>query len=153
MNVTADDFRKHFALLSDEALLATNRGDLVAVAQACYDEELANRGLNEADETVAEEAEALPEPSHEGDEGFVTVATYTVADEVRMARGLLQMAEIPSIVESEPTALGAMRLMVPAAMVEEALEILNGEELSEEELAAQAEAAGSEQSEDDEPAA
>lgn len=58
MNVSADDFRRHFELLSDAALLTTNRDDLTAVAQSCYDEEVAHRHLNEPEVAAEEEAGA-----------------------------------------------------------------------------------------------
>jgi hypothetical protein len=51
MEVTAVDFRKHFELLSDESLLETNREELVEVAQQCFDEEVARRGLNETEDS------------------------------------------------------------------------------------------------------
>jgi hypothetical protein len=144
MNISADDFRKHFALLSDEALLETNPGDLVALARTCLDEEIASRGLNAAGgetETEAVEGVVETEPDKDEEEGLVSIASYTVADEARMARGLLQIAEIPAFLANESAALGALHLMVPASMVAAALEVLS-EEMSEEELAAQAEAAG-----------
>jgi hypothetical protein len=138
MDITADDFRRHFELLSDAALLATNRDDLVETARECYDAEVSRRGLN-APETVAEEVSQQRASSQEG---FVLVATYLVAEEANLARGLLQDAEIPSQIDVNYT-LGPveLRLLVPEDLVEEALEIL-GSEISEEELAAQAEAAG-----------
>ncbi len=37
--------RRHYALLSDEALLEMDRADLVEVAQQLYDHEIARRGL------------------------------------------------------------------------------------------------------------
>ena len=46
MEVSLDDFRRHFEILSDDALLATNREDLVESARECYDEEVTRRGLN-----------------------------------------------------------------------------------------------------------
>ena len=49
MDVTLDDFRKHFELLSDDALLETNRDELVEAAQQCYDAEIARRGLHAPD--------------------------------------------------------------------------------------------------------
>jgi hypothetical protein len=144
MDVSLDDFRRHFGLLSDTALLATRREDLVESAQACLDEELSRRGLStdgaDAAETAGENAEAEPDPS--GDEP-VSIATCTVAEEASLARGLLRIASIPCHLANEYTGLGGfqLELMVPAAFVEQALEVL-GAEISDEELAAQAEAAG-----------
>ena len=43
MQIDIEYLRRHYASLSDEALLAIDRGELVETAQACYDEELARR--------------------------------------------------------------------------------------------------------------
>lgn len=142
VNVSAADFRKHFELLSDEALLETNRGDLVEIAQQCLDEEMARRGLNSAEE--APEA-ANDSSQHEASisEKLVLVGTFLSGEELNMARGLLEEASIPYHVENPLAALGGveLRLLVPETLEADAREILNAE-ISEEELAAQAEAAG-----------
>jgi hypothetical protein len=160
MDVSLDDFRRHFGILSDDALLATRREDLVESAQQCLDEELSRRGLltgeSDSGAVAAESAEA--EPDSAGGEP-VSIATYTVAEEASLARGLLRIASIPCHLANEYTGLGGfqLELMVPAAYVEQALDVL-GAEISDEELAAQAEAAGElegefeeEDQEDDEP--
>jgi len=143
VEVSLDDFRRHFELLSDAALLATNRDDLVESARECYDEEVARRGLNTppADEPAGDATSAAL-AGHEGEE-LVLIATYNIPDEASLARGLLESAEIPYQLQNEYVALGGfqLRLMVPAAFEEQALEVLQSE-ISEEELAAQAEAAG-----------
>lgn len=142
MEVSLDDFRKHFELLSDAALLDTDRDELVAAARQCYDEELARRGLNApAEETV--EGEVL-EPTAEPEGGpMVHITTYIIPEEASLARGLLQSAGIPFFMENEMSPLGGIdiRLMVPAEHEADAREILE-HEVTEEELAAQAEAAG-----------
>jgi hypothetical protein len=140
VDVSLEDFRRHFGMLSDEALLATRREDLVESAQECYDDELSRRGLSTgASGEISEDAEAEAAPS--GDEP-VSIATFMVAEEASLARGLLRSASIPSHLANEYTGLGGfqLELMVPASFVEQALEVL-GAEISEEELAAQAEAA------------
>jgi hypothetical protein len=43
MKLNVDDIRRHYASLSDEALRAINRTELVDIAQQCYDHELAQR--------------------------------------------------------------------------------------------------------------
>jgi hypothetical protein len=48
MKVSVEDFRRQYAGLSDEALLDVDRQDLVEMARACYDEELARRRLKAA---------------------------------------------------------------------------------------------------------
>ena len=139
MNISAEDFRQHFRLLSDEALLATNREDLVDTAKAVYDEEIVHRGLagDEPEEVVAEiEAPAEEEAA----ETMVSLGSFMDLDEARLARGLLQGAQIPSAIQNDATGT-TLHLMVPASYEEAALQVLGGE-ISEEELAAQAEAAG-----------
>lgn len=142
MEVTAADFRQHFELLSDEALLETNRDELVEVAQQCLAEEIARRGLNTAEEPADGAAEPRTTEASVSDE-LVLAATFLSGDELNMARGLLEEAGIPYHVVNPLAALGGveLRLMVPKALEEQAIEILSAE-ISEEELAAQAEAAG-----------
>ncbi|HEY3826299.1 MAG TPA: DUF2007 domain-containing protein [Bryobacteraceae bacterium] len=142
MEIRLDDFRRHYELLSDEALLDVNRTDLVEAARTCYDEEVTRRGLNAPAVEEAVEEQAVTHQTAPGDE-LVLIAAYSVYDEANLARGLLESAEIPYQLQNEYLALGGieLRLVVPAAYEEEALQILDSE-ISEEELAAQAEAAG-----------
>jgi hypothetical protein len=147
MEVSLEDFRRHFELLSDETLLSTDREELTEGGRQCYDEEIARRGLNSpAAEEIAEEAHQ----ANPGEE-LVLIATYLIPDEANLARGLLQSAEIPFRMENELAPLGGfqLRLLVPRAFEEEALAVLESE-ISEEELAAQAEAAGEMEEESDE---
>lgn len=141
MEVNLDDFRRHFELLSDDALLATNRGDLVEAARQCYDEEIERRGLNAP---VEEEPASEPEDHNvePGDE-LVVIATYNIPEEASLARGLLESAEIPYQIDNEHAALGGiqLRVWVPKSLAADATEILEMQ-ISEEDLAAQAEAAG-----------
>ncbi len=118
------------------------------VARQCLEEEIEQRGLKVAAGDVPEEIASEP-VANEEDPGEVLIATFTNGDELNLARGLLQMAEIPSRVENPLAVMGGMelRLFVPAAFEEHALEVL-GAEISEEELAAQAEAAGEQEEED-----
>jgi hypothetical protein len=146
VEVNLDDFRRHFELLSDETLLSTNRDDLVESARGCYDEEVERRGLNAADADATEEAltgqEGIASPDSAATE-LVTIATFNIPEEASLARGLLESAGIPYHLDNEHAALGGiqLRLTVPKAFEEEAIEILEME-ISEEDLAAQAEAAG-----------
>jgi hypothetical protein len=145
VDISLDDFRRHFEILSDRALLATNRDDLVESAKACYDEEVLRRGLSSPEGEVASvenEEVAAPEPENPDDD-LVLIGTFTVAEEASLARGLLESASIPVHLANEHVALGAfqLRLMVPAAYEEQAFEVLETQ-LTDEELAEQAEAAG-----------
>lgn len=138
MEISLDDFRRHFELLSDAALLETNREDLVEAARGCYDEEVARRGLNSP---PAPDEAAAAEPVAEAPE-LVVVATYNIPEEASLARGLLESAEIPYHLDNDFAPLGGfqLRLLVPAPFEADALEVLEAE-ISDEELAAQAEAA------------
>jgi hypothetical protein len=138
---TPEDFQRHFEILSDEALLETNRDELVEIARDVYDEEIARRGLGpEEGEEAAPESEL--QPTDAVDE-MVLVATFGFPEEANMARGLLESASIPSQIKNELAAVGGFEasLLVPASFEEQAIEILESQ-ISDEELAAQAEAAG-----------
>ncbi len=54
MQLNIDDLRRHYASLSDHALRAIDRTELVEIAQQCYDQELAQR------EPLKKKAESLP---------------------------------------------------------------------------------------------
>jgi len=147
MNVSADDFRRHFELLSDAALLATSRDDLTEGARTCYDEEVSRRELDKPADTqevgVGDGAAELQGEEESAAEELVSIATFSFAEEASLARGLLESASIPSRIASDYVAMGQpdFQLLVPKEFEEHALEVL-AYEISEEELAAQAEAAG-----------
>jgi hypothetical protein len=92
----------------------------------------------EAAEAATENPDAPAAP--EADEP-ITLATYTVYDEANLARGLLQSAGIPCALKSAQATLGVYEilLIVPASMEQDALEVL-ASDISDEDLAAQAEA-------------
>src|SRR5580693_5382867 len=143
MKVDAEDFRRVYDGLNDEALLAVKRDELVEVAQQCYDVEVAKRGL-----VARNAAAAVPAPGGEeaASPELVEVATFADADDARLARDLLQSAEIPSYLATDAklpgnmSAPGGFRLSVSPSLLEQAREILDSR-ISDEELAAQAEAA------------
>ena len=146
MKVSSDDFRRAYAELSDDALLAINRDDLTEAAQPCYDEELANRGL------IAEAEPEAVAAAAPGEAELVEVARFDNTDELDLARSLLKSADIPSFLSNDPAVPGVFRatraawheLYVRATDLEDALAVLESE-VSEEELAAQAEAAAPEE--------
>jgi hypothetical protein len=144
LDVTAEDFTRHYASLSDEALLEIDTDELTELACRCHADELARRGLDSgvADEDVAA---AAPGEAAEAEEELVCIVEYDYPDEADLARGLLEAAEIPAKIESEP---GVVRLMVPEKFSKEALMMLVSP-LSDEELEAQAEAAANPDFEDD----
>ena len=145
MPISADELRRYYAGLSDTALLELNPDELTPVARACYDEEFSKRGL--ADEAGDEESSDAPGPGSDdqphGDEEMVCVAEYDYVDEADLAKGLLEGAEIPAVIDRDAS---MVRLMVPPDLAEQALSLLTTP-LSDEELAAQAEAAGDEEAE------
>lgn len=143
MDIDPREIRQRFTELSDDALLAVERDHLTEIAQEIYDEELDERGLLTTPAEEDEDAPA-PDPNFQQEE-MVHVATFLDYNDAQMAVNLLRGAEIPVNLENEMGAafsgVGALRLMVPASLVEQAEEILDTE-ISDEDLAAQAEAAG-----------
>jgi hypothetical protein len=144
MKADPDDFRRLYSSLNDEALLAIDRDELVPLAQECYDVELAERGLD----TPVEEEEDGAAPQGETAKDLVEIASFSNPSEAGSARALLRAAEIPCMLSTDLPMVGSVlnvaadvRLYVPSEFVAEANEVLNSE-ISEEELAAQAEAAG-----------
>jgi len=151
MQIDPEDFKRHYALLSDDALLDVDRDELVDVARMCYDAELAERNLAHPDnEENVSSAGASAHAQDQTDGGLQLVATFLSLEEANFARGLLQSADIPCSFENEQAAawsgIGELRLMVPASAYDHACEILDTE-ISEEDLIAQAEAEAAEDEE------
>jgi putative signal transducing protein len=138
LEIDPDEFRRRYAELSDDALLDMNRDELVDIARDCYDAELASRGLH-PDSPPEPEVQAGEE---EGD--MVELTKFSSSSEVDLARALLASAAIPSYLENElggkylPGSEG-FRLFVAATSLEDARQVLQSS-ISDEELAAQAEA-------------
>jgi hypothetical protein len=128
--VPADEFRQHYRSLSDEGLFDIDRADLTEAARACYDEELASRGL-------AIERPRAPEVERPLDEnGWVPLDTFD-SEEIELVRGLLDAEGVPNNVES--SAVEGVVLSVPEAFLGRAREILAAQ-ISEQELIDEAEA-------------
>jgi hypothetical protein len=72
LDVTAEDFSRHYESLSDEALLEIDTDELTELACRCHADELARRGLDsvEADEDLAE---AAPGAAAEDDEKLICI--------------------------------------------------------------------------------
>ena len=144
MQLDPEKLRQHYDRLSDDALLEIPRGDLVDLAREIYDSELARRGLKR----VPAAPPAPPEEQFEETGELALLTEFDDANETLMARSLLESAGIPCWSKGEPAAkrasiagLGPHYLLVRRESVDEALELL-ATPLSDEELAAQAEAAG-----------
>jgi hypothetical protein len=143
MKLDPAELRKQYESLSDDALLAMNREDLVDLARQVYDEEVESRGLGSP---AAVESESGKPPETESGEEMVEAAVYDSRSEARLAKSFLLSAEIPCELENEFALDDApLRLLVPASLLDQALDVLSAE-ISEEELAAQAEAAGEQES-------
>jgi len=132
MKVSAEDFRRQYAGMSDEALLDVDRRDLVELARNCYFEELARRQLKAPSPAAAASA---PE-SHEESEEFAVAATYVSQEDARLARELLQAAGIRAHLGA-----GGLALLVPVSTRKDAHDVLNAQ-VSDEQLAEVAAAAG-----------
>jgi hypothetical protein len=141
--VSADELRRYYAGLSDAALLELNPDELTPVARACYDDEFSKRGLTDeaGDDDSSDAVGPVSDETPHGAEEMVCVAEYDYVDEADLAKGMLEGAEIPAVLDRDAT---LVRLMVPPDLAEQALSLLTTP-LSDEELAAQAEAAGGEQ--------
>jgi hypothetical protein len=148
MAVSAEELRRHYQSLSDAALLEIDPAELVAAARTCLEDEIAARGLNDdaGDAEAASEAVAEAEPEQAEEKG-VCVAEFDYLDEAELAKGLLEAGDVPVTLEHEP---GVIRLTVPESVGDFALRLLATTPLSDEELAAQAEAAGFEEDEEEE---
>ena len=142
--------RRHYAALSDEALLEIDRAELVDAARSLYDHELVERKLvtkhsmvrARVDKPEAEEPEAyvppegdeLPEWAEDAQEVFsqVTDLNATTASAAADARIALSAAGIPCYIESEeiepdpvpPKATLLWRVMVPGDRNLEATSII-----------------------------
>jgi hypothetical protein len=137
LDVTAEDFIRHYESLSDEALLEIDPAELTEIACRCHADEVTRRGLDTGAVNDKDAAKAIAAAPPEAEEELICIAEYDYPDEADLARGLLEAAEIPAKVESES---GVVRLMAPEKFAEQALMML-ATPLSEEDLAAQAEAA------------
>jgi hypothetical protein len=149
MQIDPEDFKRHYALLSDEALLEIDRDELVEAARPYYDAELTERKLEppDSDGEVRRNSTLMEDVAEDGQQ---LVATFLSLDEANFARGLLQSADIAGSFENEHGApwagIGTVRLVVPTAAYDRACEILESE-ISDEDLIAQAEAEDSEDNE------
>ncbi len=151
MDISTEDFRRHFSELSDEELLQTQRQQLVEAAQVCYDQELERRNLTVP--VVVND----PEIEHEG-EDLVVLTDFPNLAEAEIAQALLEANGIVSYIAHQDTTgllvstARAVELAVSSELAERAHAVLLEQtEISDEELAEQAEAAGLDDVEPNQP--
>ena len=144
MSINIEGLKRHVASLSDEALLEVRREDLTEEAQGIYEGELTSRGLAWPAAAPAEEEED-PEAAAGG--GLVSLGKYDSLEEGRFARDLLRNEGIPAwfagelaLKKGDSDPLAALELLTQAAFLEQA-QLLLSSEISDEELARQAEGA------------
>jgi Protein of unknown function DUF104 len=130
MKITPEDLKASYRRMSDEELLAIDRGELTDVARQCYDDEAKQRGLA-VDAEVAELAAGA-----EFDEPLLAIRNCSSADEAWAVVSALEGAGIPArVVVDESvraaewlrTGLGRYPVAVPASRAEEARDFLNAE--------------------------
>ncbi len=153
MHIDLDYLRRHYASLSDDALLAVDETELVENARAVYEEELAHRRLrpqeaagSDDDPEIAppinlandddEDLDGGPEPDWLKDSAcpasFVSLPGGNAAQEAAAARDALLAAGIPVYVSSgevepepDPPKLYEFRVMVPGKWTLEAESVLD----------------------------
>jgi len=155
MPLTADDFKRRYAELSNEGLLAINPDELTPLARGVYDQELAERKLVEAP-AEAEESELGAEGAHvpadepeDTADPMVEIAKCATVEEAVFYRELMRQAGIEAVIPTRGqfsvnwagvSSTAEVPLTVRQSQVKEATEIMDAS-ISDDELAAQAEAA------------
>jgi hypothetical protein len=125
----AEDFRRFYADLSDEALSTLDTADLTDLARQCYEAEMAARQLVHAAPLVQAPTEEL-EPAL--DEELVVASIYLHLGDALFARSLLEAEGVPAHLANEygglrTAGIDGLRLMVPASMLDQAREVLSTE--------------------------
>jgi len=141
LQIDLDNLRRHYASLSDPALLALDPEDLTEVARECYNTELFHRGLTRPEEPADDEpsnAEPVPQELTEWGESHrqfmsqvpwaksaVRLHAFQFAPEAEEARDALEEAGIPCALASEASRVSQFELMVPAASFDAGQRVLN----------------------------
>jgi hypothetical protein len=127
MKITPEDLKASYRRMSDEELLAMDRGELTDIARQCYDTEIERRGLP-ADADVAAAAAEFDEP-------LVVVRNCASSDEAWGVVSQLERAGMSARVGGDnvragnwpQTEIGRYPVAVPASRAEEAHDFLNAE--------------------------
>jgi hypothetical protein len=116
MKITSEELKAIYRNMSDEELLALDRGDLTEVALRVHSEELERRGFH-------------PDGAHADptqDEPMVTLDTFDSLDQVQAVEAVLASAGIPATLEDDTMRSRGFQVMVPASMADEARQVLKG---------------------------
>lgn len=132
----ADDLRRHYASLSDEALLELDPDDLTDTARRCHGEELARRRLAPRDAATASDGSGGP-PAWLEDAACVCAFDsgpgQQPTEQLEQAESILTEAEIPYFVNAtqedatrgNPQPRYRLELMVPGALNLRAVSLLD----------------------------
>jgi hypothetical protein len=113
MKITSEDLKASYRNMSDEELLAMDRGQLTDVARACYDGEMERRGLD-YDAELSKTAEA--------EVSLVAVQTCASADEAWAVVAALNRAGLPAQIGED-----SRQVVAPESYAEQARDFLNPE--------------------------
>lgn len=113
MKLSADDFRRQYVDLTDEALLDIDPLDLNETARACYHAELASRGIETGEPAPA----ALPPSARE----YVMAGRMESREDAKHACEYMKRQYIPATVGPD-----GVSVMVPPAILQEAQDVLEG---------------------------
>jgi hypothetical protein len=147
MKLNVDDIRRHYGSLSDEALHAIDRTELVEIAQQCYDQELAQRAPlkkiratpvhRDEEEEEADGALESGTPDWIAEAACVCAFRNAVPDAVN-ARVILENDGVPCYVEfreTEPDVTPPPRseycVLVPGGLNLRAMSVLDKEIFNE----------------------
>jgi hypothetical protein len=93
LQIDLEEFRRHYASLSDEGLRQLDRSELIGAAQKCYDEEVALRELS------TQQVDSSAAPDWVGESAcacsFASFPGIFSASDAANARGVLEAAGIP----------------------------------------------------------
>ncbi len=148
MQLNIEELRRHYASLSDEALREIDRSELVEMARACYDYELAQREPGSratAPDRVDEEAmhEALDRDEDTPDWAAEAACVLSFASsrgraDAEDARVVLENAGVPCYLElsdvepdDTPPPQSEYRVMVPSGLSLRATSVLDQEIFNE----------------------
>ncbi len=145
MQIKAEDIRRHYESLSDEALLEIDPTELTEVARQCYQTEMEKRGLTEdappAGEEWATDDEAIEDTGVDPDwlehascpVSYRAVPGSNHAADVSRARDVLTDAGIPchvSVIPPDPNSgshYDEYQILVPAGLNLKAVSVLDCE--------------------------